>query len=321
MTQPLCAWRNGVHIVGTPLWCDARHSRDVCFLSSARAEFVRKHGQLIATEETVRLVSSAGGPRMLSVPPGRPFSLGELRLELLPSGYYPGAASLIVNVRGQRLLYAGMVNLRGSALTPPCELRTCDILVLNATFGHPRFVFPPREEVEERLGAWIAEVILDGATPVLFVEPRAPLPALPRAPIRAHRALVLEQRKLAELGYATRPMRQLAGTPARGEIVLWPAKPAGRLVGTALAAIRRPRRALVSGWARDADALGRAGAEIGFPWPDQAGYDELIRYVAQSEAAIVHLLGEADELRAQLTSMGVKAHHLAPGIAQLSLFA
>ena len=28
-------WRDGVHLTGTPIWCDARRRRDVCFVSRA----------------------------------------------------------------------------------------------------------------------------------------------------------------------------------------------------------------------------------------------------------------------------------------------
>ena len=31
------SWRDGIHITGTPLWCDALRTRDVCFLSSPNA--------------------------------------------------------------------------------------------------------------------------------------------------------------------------------------------------------------------------------------------------------------------------------------------
>ena len=28
-------WRDGVHVVGTPIWCDARRARELCFVSRA----------------------------------------------------------------------------------------------------------------------------------------------------------------------------------------------------------------------------------------------------------------------------------------------
>jgi hypothetical protein len=75
-------WRDGVHLTGTPIWCDARRRRGVCFVSSAE-NVGADHGQLIATPQTLALI---GAKHQLGVPLHRPFTLGTLRLELIPSG-------------------------------------------------------------------------------------------------------------------------------------------------------------------------------------------------------------------------------------------
>src|SRR5262245_63134645 len=90
-------WRDGVHIVGTPLWCDARRAREACFVSSALVPEAGRHKQVIATAETLALLPEASR-QPLAVPFGRPFTLGNVRLELFPSGLIPGAASLQVDV-------------------------------------------------------------------------------------------------------------------------------------------------------------------------------------------------------------------------------
>src|SRR5262245_44831781 len=102
-------WREGVHIVGTPLWCDARHTREACFVSSARVPGARRHRQVLATDVTLRLLPEAherAKHSTLAVPLGRPFTLGTLRLELFRSGFMPGAASLMIESKGVRVIYA-----------------------------------------------------------------------------------------------------------------------------------------------------------------------------------------------------------------------
>ena len=52
------SWRDGVHLTGTPIWCDARRRRDVCFVSSADRVGRAGHGQLIGTPITLALVGA-----------------------------------------------------------------------------------------------------------------------------------------------------------------------------------------------------------------------------------------------------------------------
>src|SRR5262252_5360605 len=95
---PPVTWRDGVHLTSTPIWCDARRRRDVCFVSSADRVGATGHGQLIATPTTLALIGKRGRSQTghLAVPLHRPFTLGTLRLELIGSARGPGAAALNV---------------------------------------------------------------------------------------------------------------------------------------------------------------------------------------------------------------------------------
>src|SRR6185436_5914116 len=41
-------------------------------------------------------------------------------------------------------------------------------LALRAFYGHPRYVFPPREELLEKVRAFVDKALADGKTPVLI---------------------------------------------------------------------------------------------------------------------------------------------------------
>src|SRR5687767_15843485 len=79
------SWRDGVHLTGTSIWCDALRRRDVCFVSAADRVGRLAHGQLIATPTTIALLGASPGAH-LAVPVRKPFTLGTQRLELIPSG-------------------------------------------------------------------------------------------------------------------------------------------------------------------------------------------------------------------------------------------
>lgn len=317
-TRPAVAveWRAGVHIAGTPLWCDALRTREACFVSSALQPEVRRHRQIIATQATLDLLPEPrlrgrSAPRALAVPTGRPFTLGELRLELFPSGAAIGAASLLVDLGAWRTCYAGAVQLRPGRIAGAAEVRACDVLILDATFG--RFRFPPAAAVLDDLDAWVERIRLAGETPIVLVPPLANGPDVLRhlkGPIRVHRAIAGVLRRLARLGIELPAASELTGPPAPGEVILWPPS---RRQAAAVASLPRARFALVSGWAADAPTVARLRVDAVFPLAEQAGADDLEAYAGQSGARTVYLLGPgAADLGRTLADKGIIARRLGP---------
>src|SRR5688572_7715787 len=133
------AWRDGVHVLGTSIWCDARRARAVCFVSAADRTGRAGHGQLIATAATLALLGAARDAH-LAAPMHRPFTLGTHRLCLIPSGYGPGAAALTVEVGDHRVLYAGAIHPARADLAP------CQTLVVAAPYGERHHAFPADAE-------------------------------------------------------------------------------------------------------------------------------------------------------------------------------
>jgi hypothetical protein len=173
-------WRDGVHLTGTPIWCDARRRRDVCFVSSAET-VGPGHGQLIATPQTLALIGAKG---QLGVPVRKPFTLGTLRLELISSGRGVGAAMLHVDAGDHTVLYAGAI--RGA------DVRAADAVVVASPLAEP--VEAPRDAAKQ-LAAWAREheapvvavdsvldgleVMAAGTKSLRDAAERAELPAIP----------------------------------------------------------------------------------------------------------------------------------------------
>src|SRR5215475_9044254 len=162
-------WRDGVHLTGTPIWCDARRRRDVCFLSSADRVGRTGHGQLIGTAITLALVD-ASGPGHLAVPLRQRFTLGTVRLELIPSGRGFGAAALHADVAGKTVLYAGAVRTSTGGVGDAAELRTCDAVVVAAPYGEPHHQFPPLAAAIASAIDWTRAQLAAGRRPVLVVD-------------------------------------------------------------------------------------------------------------------------------------------------------
>ncbi len=164
-------WREGVHITSTPIWCDARRRRDVCFVSSLADQRLGKtgHGQLIGTQITLALLG-ARDVGHLAVPLRQRFTLGTLRLELIPSGRGFGAAALHVDIAGKTVLYAGAVRTIAGGVGDPAEVRACDAVVVAAPYGEARHRFPPLETAIAQTLEWTRAQLAAGVWPVLFVD-------------------------------------------------------------------------------------------------------------------------------------------------------
>src|SRR4051812_41740664 len=142
--------RAGVRISGTHITCDAVGSaEDLVFLSHAQAVGalgprrlpLRRAGrqELLATDQTLALLGPGGQTlrkHALPAPFGRPFVLGDLRVQLFGSGHLPGAASLLCEVDERKLMYAGTIRTEAPALgAEPCVARNADAVCIDGTFG------------------------------------------------------------------------------------------------------------------------------------------------------------------------------------------
>ncbi len=219
-------WRDGVHLTGTPIWCDARRRRDVCFLSSADRVGRTGHGQLIGTAITLALVD-ATGPGHLAVPLRQRFTLGTVRLELIPSGRGFGAAALHADIAGKTVLYAGAVRTSTGGVGDAAELRACDAVVVAAPYGEPRHQFPPLPGAIAAAIDWTRAQLAGDRRPVLLVDSVldglevASRLAAEAIPIAGGRALREAAHRIAELV----PLPQLVD----GEVAIGRTIPRGAL--------------------------------------------------------------------------------------------
>ncbi len=314
LTSVGVSWRDGLHVLGTSVWCDARRARAVCFVSSADRTGRAGHGQLIATTETLALLGARADSH-LAAPLRRPFTLGTVRLELLPSGYAVGAAALAVDASGHRVLYAGAVAPTGRGLGGAAELRPCDTLVVAAPYGadHHRFDAGPAEVI-----AFAREVLEAGAVPVILVT--SPLKGLDVAAalagagivVAGHRGVVEAARRVAEVGVAVAVRR----TVAHGRALVWPVADRAR-VTTAVRGLPA-KVALASGLAVERDRVRALGVDRPIAWSAAADRAALLGFVAASGATEVAVTGPwADEIAG---AIGARARALGPP-RQMPLFA
>jgi len=143
---------DGLQLADSILWFDSEGNGDLSFLSSAVAATRTKVPQVIATEETVKIMEAyRKRPNALICQYNRPFSIGRLKMELLPSGAVLGGASLYVETDKGRLLYAPQLQTQKIPTVRQMQLKKASTLVLGAFHPDPNSSLPNRKRERDRL--------------------------------------------------------------------------------------------------------------------------------------------------------------------------
>jgi hypothetical protein len=330
-SPPVFVYRAGIGLGGTPITCDGIGSAsDLIFLSHARALAPRVASQLcgaranrrqiVTTETTLRLLGDTGDKlreRTLPAAFGRPFNLGEARIEVVPTGFLSGSAALLCEHDGHSTLYLGAY--APEALAPDLaagEVRRADAVCIDATFGDPALALPPRQQTVSEIVAFAQMALAEKQTPVLLASPFGALAAVASAlsraslPLRAHPRIAAVLARLRPYQPSLPTAARFSGRVAEGEVLLWPAEARDAAV---LSALERLRLAFVSGAAAHPETLAHMRVERGFALtilPTAAEIEATIAATGAQEVALFHAGAEA--LVKRLLDQGLFAYALEP---------
>jgi putative mRNA 3-end processing factor len=304
--------RGSLHLTGTSLSLDAKRKSELSFVSHAHSDHIARHERSVATPSTVRMMAHRLGklPGALPAPYRRPFDLGPLNLELLPAGHMLGSAQLrVTREDGRRVVYTGDLNLAPSLTAEPAEVAECDTLVIESTFGHPRFVFPPRMQVFEEIERWVQAHLERGVRPILlgyaFGKSQEIIKYLGDRgfALCVHPSIYEASELYRELGVPL-SVRCFRGSFHDGEVGVFP--PFGR--SKALKQIHPKATAVLTGWAIEPWAARRYNADVAFPLSDHADFPSLVAYAKATGAEeVLTCHGYAQELALALRSEGLIA--------------
>jgi Cft2 family RNA processing exonuclease len=245
-----------------------------------------------------------------------PFDFDGYRITFLPAGHILGSAQILVERDGQRLLYSGDFKLGQSATAEELRFAACDLLIMECTFGHPRYQFPPREEMVARVCDWAHATLRNGEVPIIFAyalgksqEAMKILSdngfALSIHPAILRLAKVYEKFD-CHFGDVA-PFRR--SVPVENRVLIMPSS-ARRT--RQMEKIKNKRTLYLSGWAVDTGAKFRFGVDEALPLSDHADFPGLIEYVRRvNPKKIFTTHGPADFAR-HLRALGYQAEPLAP---------
>jgi len=215
---------------------------------------------------------------------------------------------------GVALGYTGDLCLEPTHAAERAEVVPCDVLVTESTFGHPRYAFPPKEEILAGVRRFVEDALSDGDTPVLLGYALGKAQEIEKwlcdagFKVRAHPAVHAINRIYVEHGVDLTPVRLLGAEGVeRDEVVVAPPHLAW---SQALRGVRSRRTAVLTGWALDGARRFR-GVDAAFPLSDHADFPSLVRYAKATGASRVFTIhGFEEELAGALRREGLRAEPL-----------
>ncbi len=156
---------NGAILLGDTVTCDAHWDRQLRVVTHAHSDHL--WGLAESLEKCEGVISSPATKEMVEILRGviglTPLPLGQTRrfagerITLFRAGHILGSAQVLVEKQnGRRILYTGDFYLRRAEVIP------ANILVMEATYGHPTKVRRFKGELEERMGELLEKLLKSG---------------------------------------------------------------------------------------------------------------------------------------------------------------
>ena len=323
----LVDYQRGVRLPSAELWLDPRDVREFAFVSHAHSDHTGFHRRILCTPATARLMEVRLGENLDAF---ERLAFGEIRkfdqwsATLLPAGHVLGSAQLLYQDPQGTLLYTGDFKLRSGLSSEAAAIPEAETLVMETTYGMPRYQFPPTSDTLAAIIKFCREALEEGETPVLFGyalgKAQEILAALQTAdlPVMLHGAIARIAKVYEEFGVVFPPYDHFEAKTSRGHVIICPPAING---SRTLQFLHRPRTAALTGWAIDAGAVHRLQVDAAFPLSDHADYHDLLRYVeAVRPRRVLTLHGFAQEFARDLRSRGIEAWALTgPNQLELSI--
>jgi DNA ligase-1 len=306
-------YERGVFLPQQEIWLDPAEAKPFAFVSHAHSDHIAPHDEIIVSERTARLMQA----RMPGERHEHVLNFGEkttvrgLDVTLIPAGHIFGSAQFFLETESGSLLYTGDFKLRPGRSAEPAEWRHAQTLIMETTFGLPRYRFPPTEEVIGQIVAFCRDALETGAVPVLLGyslgKAQEILCALAGAGLKPmlHGTVHRMTRIYEQFGQSFCEYERYKANDVAGKVLICPPSVNRSAM---LEKIREKRVAMISGWAVEPSAIYRYQVDAAFPLSDHADYTDLLRYVdLVKPERVLTLHGFAAEFARDLRDRGIEA--------------
>jgi Cft2 family RNA processing exonuclease len=306
----------GIYLPELDLWLDSGRRQESGFISHAHSDHIARHQNPITTRNTNLLLAEylkKSDPVILEY--HETLETERYSLTPYPAGHCLGSAQALVESKatGERLLYTGDFKSRSSPVNEPLEPVSCDVLVMEATYGRPEYAFPDQDQVIATAVRTLRHWLSIGARPVVQVWRLGKSQEILHYLLAEGFDVALEEscyraaEVYQEAGVAfPGSFSSLNGQWPEGKVVICPP---GRKSAGILDGYRHRRVMELTGWAIGGHTWGRR-ADASLPYSDHADFDELVTYVEQVQPTQVYTVNGFPALAAHLRAQGYAAVHL-----------
>ena len=312
----------GLYCAPAKVFIDPIRPVDRAIITHGHSDHARSgHGHVLATEETLRIMSCRYGEASVAgsqaAAYGEGIDCGAVRVTLFPAGHILGSAQILLEHAGSCAVVSGDYKRR---LDPTCagfETVRCNVFITEATFGLPVFRHPPvAAEVEKLLKSLLVfperchliGVYALGKCQRLIAELRR---AGYDKPIYLHGALMRLCELYQEIGIdlgVLRPVAGLGKDALKGEIVL---SPPSALADRWSRRLPDVLSCAASGWMQIRARAKQRLVELPLVISDHSDWDELTETMAETGAEEIWVThGREEALVYYAQAHGIKAQAL-----------
>jgi len=310
-------YRNGIHIKDTLFWLDARKKTDFSFISHAHIDHVARHKEILATEETSALYQHRLGEiEAITLGYNIPKKIKGVKVELFPSGHILGSAQILLNLAGTKIVYTGDFKLRKSLTSKRGEIKKCDILIMESTFGLPRYIFPPTDEIYQKIFHFVEKALNQKKVPVILAyslgkaQEAIKLLGDKGFKLSLHGAVYNLVKIYEEFGVKFKNYEKYEHEKLKDKVLITPPHTRNFKM---VQELPHKRIAFLTGWGVDNGAKYSFGADEVFPLSDHADFKDLLEYAKKSNPQKIYVVHGFKEFVGHLKKLGFDAEELNEG--------
>jgi len=331
-----------LYVSDLDLWIDSMRARSRCYVSHGHSDHARTHEIVVTTPHNAAVCRKRFGSKartnaqtslLPQKPPtvvtfeehgyNEPWDEGGHRLTLFSAGHVLGSAQLLIEGEAGRFVYTGDFKLGRAYTCEPAEVKPCDVVLMECTYGRPQYVFPSRDAVEEQMIDFAVRALEDGVAPIFYAyslgKAQEAMAILGKAniPLTLHGAVDGMAHVYASCGVRLPDWEKYdAATYDGTRALIWP--PSGKAKPLAVKN-KRSRTAMLSGWAMGGSAIYQYGVDAAFALSDHADFPALLDYIDRAQPRKVLLNHGWRDFVWRLRRAGIDATYLEPN-EQLALF-
>jgi len=285
------------------IWVDPEKVQNEAFVSHAHLDHLKPHNKIFATKETLSLSKVRISKKFEGIPLNyfEPYMISQKQVTLFPAGHILGAAQILIEGDERRILYSGDFDFYSGFTREEIVVPEADILIMDATYGAPDFIFPKRDEVFSDLIDWVVSAKSRGFKPVIYAYPVGKAQEVIKA-LEVTEYILEVDKKIYE---ATKVYENLG---INFEIPFLPLHGGGDVILLSTGKLRNPLSikdsltAYLTGWAiKYSFPVNKT-----FPLSDHADFVDLIGYVEEVNPKEVHIINDRFKFGEHLRKRGIK---------------